>query len=148
VPLTGSAANKFTIVRFVDTNVLLYAISRESAEQDKAKRANDILSAHDLGLSVQVLQEFYVQATRPSRTDPITHEQAVRLIESFCRFPVQDITREIMTAALNTRRQFQLSYWDAEIIEASRIMGCEVVLSEDLNDGQDYGGVRVTNPFR
>ncbi len=148
MPLTGSAATRFTIVRFVDTNVLLYAISREAAEQDKAKRANDILSAHDLGLSVQVLQEFYVQATRPGRGDAITHEQAVRLIESFCRFPVQDITREIMTAALNTRQRFQLSYWDAAIIEASRILGCEVVLSEDLNDGQDYAGVRVTNPFR
>jgi predicted nucleic acid-binding protein len=42
----------------------------------------------------------------------------------------------------------QLSYWDAAIIEASRAMGCTHVLSEDLSDGQDYGGVRVTNPFR
>jgi predicted nucleic acid-binding protein len=136
------------IVRFVDTNVLLYAISREPDELDKANRANDILSAHDLGLSVQVLQEFYVQATRPSRTDAITHEQAARLIESFCRFPVQDVTRENMTAALDTSQRFQLSYWDAAIIEAARILGCEVVLSEDLNDGQDFAGIRVTNPFR
>jgi predicted nucleic acid-binding protein len=135
-------------VRFIDTNVLLYAISRDPAEQDKAKRANAILSEHDLGLSVQVLQEFYVQATRTSRNGAITHGQAVRLIESFCRFPVQDVTREIMTAALNARQRFQLSYWDASIIEASRVLGCEVVLSEDLNDGQDYAGVRVTNPFR
>ena len=61
---------------------------------------------------------------------------------------MQDITKEIMTAALNARRRFQLSYWDAAIIEASRVLGCEEVLSEDLNDGQDYAGVRVTNPFR
>ena len=135
-------------MRFVDTNILLYAISRDPAEQDKAKRANDILADRDLALSVQVLQEFYVQATRPGRGDAITHEQAVRLIESFCRFPVQDITREIMIAALNTRQRFQLSYWDAAIIEASRAMGCTQVLSEDLNHGQDYAGVRVTNPFR
>ena len=54
-------------MRFVDTNVLLYAISRDPAEQDKAKRANDLLADHDLALSVQVLQEFYVQATRASR---------------------------------------------------------------------------------
>jgi len=148
VPVTGSAATRFTIVRFVDTKVLLYAISREPAEQDKAKRANELLLAHDLALSVQVLQEFYVQATRPSRRDAITHEQAVRLIESFCRFPVQDITREIMTAALNARQRFQLSYWDAAIIEASRVLGCQVVLSEGLNDGQDYAGVRVSNAFR
>jgi predicted nucleic acid-binding protein len=139
---------KCTTVRFVDTNVLLYAISRDPAEQDKGKRANDILAGRDLALSVQVLQEFYVQATRASRPDAIEHKQAVRLIESFRRFPVQDITTGILLAALDARQRFQLSYWDAAIIEASRAMGCSEVLSEDLNDGQDYAGVRVTNPFR
>ena len=135
-------------MRFADTNVLLYAISRDPAEQDKAKRASDILAGRDLALSVQVLQEFYVQATRASRPDAIGHSQAVRLIESFQRFPVQDLTSGIMMAALDARQRFQLSYWDAAIIEAARAMSCTQVLSEDLNDGQDYGGVRVTNPFR
>jgi predicted nucleic acid-binding protein len=135
-------------VRFVDTNILLYAISRDPAEQDKAKRANEILADRDLALSVQVLQEFYMQATRASRPDAIGHSQAVRLIESFRRFGVQDITSAIMMAALEARRRFRLSYWDAAIIEAARAMGCADVLSEDLNDGQDYAGVRVTNPFR
>ena len=135
-------------MRFADTNILLYAISRDAAEQDKAKLANDILAGRELALSVQVLQEFYVQATRASRPDAISHSQAVRLIESFRRFPVQDLTTGIMMAALRTRQRFQLSYWDAAIIEASRAMGCTEVLSEDLNDGQDYAGVRVTNPFR
>ncbi len=135
-------------MRFADTNVLLYAISRDPAEQDKAKCASDILAERDLALSVQVLQEFYVQATRGSRPDAIGHQQAVRLIESFRRFPVQDVTSGIMMAALDTRQRFQLSYWDAAIIEACRAMGCTQVLSEDLNDGQDYGGVLVTNPFR
>jgi predicted nucleic acid-binding protein len=135
-------------VRFVDTNVLLYAISRDPAEQEKAKRANDILTQRDLGLSVQVLQEFYVQATRVSRPDAIGHQRAVRLVESFQRFPVQDLTTGIMMAALDARQRFQLSYWDAAIIEASRAMGCAQVLSEDLNDRQDYAGVQVINPFR
>ena len=135
-------------MQFVDTDVLLYAISRDPAEQDKAKRADEILAGRDLALSVQVLQEFYVQATRASRRDPITHEQAVRLIESFRRFPVQDITGAIVMAALAARQRFQLSYWDSAIIEASRAMGCTEVLSEDMGDGQDYAGVRVTNPFR
>ena len=135
-------------MRFADTNILLYAISRDAAEQGKAKLANDILAGRELALSVQVLQEFYVQATRASRPDAITHAQAVRLIESFRRFPVQDLTIGIMMAALDTRQRFQLSYWDAAIIEASRAAGCAEVLSEDLNDGQDYAGVRVTNPFR
>ena len=53
-----------------------------------------------------------------------------------------------MMAALDARQRFQLSYWDAAIIEASRALGCTHVLSEDLSDGQDYGGVQVTNPFR
>jgi predicted nucleic acid-binding protein len=139
---------RFTTVRFIDTNVLLYAISRDSAEQDKAKRANEILADRDLALSVQVLQEFYAQATRVTRPDPITHQQAVRLIESFRRFPVQDITSAVLRAALDTRQRFQLSYWDSAIIEASRAVGCTEVLSEDLGDGQDYAGVRVVNPFR
>jgi predicted nucleic acid-binding protein len=135
-------------VRFVDTNILLYAISRDPADQGKAKLANEILTDRELALSVQVLQEFYVQATRASRPDPISHQQAVRLIESFRRFPVQDITSAVLMAALATRQRFQLSYWDSAIIEASRAMGCSEVLSEDLGDGQDYAGVRVTNPFR
>ena len=135
-------------MQFVDTDILLYAISRDPAERDKAKRADEILSGRDLALSVQVLQEFYVQATRAGRPDPITHQQAVRLIESFRRFPVQDITSAIVTAALAARDRFQLSYWDSAIIEASRAMGCAEVLSEDMADGQDYAGVRVTNPFR
>ncbi|HEY1671770.1 MAG TPA: PIN domain-containing protein [Streptosporangiaceae bacterium] len=135
-------------MRFVDTNVLLYAISRDPAEQDKAKRAGEILAERDLALSAQVLQEFYVQATRASRPDPISHQQAVRLIESFRRFPVQDITSAVVMAALDTCQRRQLSYWDSAIIEASRVMGCSEVLSEDLGDGQDYGGIRVINPFR
>jgi predicted nucleic acid-binding protein len=135
-------------VRFVDTNVLLYAISRHPAEQDKAKRANEILAERDLALSVQVLQEFYVQATRVSRPDAIGHQQAVRLVESFGRFPVQDLTSGIMLAALDACQRFPLRYWDAAIIEASRAMGCAQVLSEDLDNGQDYGGVRAVNPFR
>jgi predicted nucleic acid-binding protein len=135
-------------VRFVDTNVLLYAISRDPQEQDKAQRANDLLAARDLALSVQALQEFYVQATRASRPDPLAHEQAVGLVETFMRFRVAPIAAELMLAAVATHRQFGISYWDAAIVEAARSLGCDVVLSEDLSDGQDYAGVRVENPFR
>jgi predicted nucleic acid-binding protein len=135
-------------VRFVDTNVLLYAVSRDPDEQDKAQRANGILAARDLALSVQVLQEFYVQATQESRPDPLAHEQAARLVESFLRFPTQPITSEVMLAAMATRQRFGISYWDAAILEAGRALGCEVVLSEDLSDGEDYAGIRVQNPFR
>jgi predicted nucleic acid-binding protein len=135
-------------VRFADTNVLLYAISQEAGEQGKAQRANDILDARDVALSVQVLQEFYVQATRASRPDALTHEQAFKLVESYLRFRVVEVTAGLMLAALATRERFRISYWDAAILEAARSCGCRVVLSEDLSDGQDYAGVRVENPFR
>ncbi|MDP2712638.1 MAG: PIN domain-containing protein [Solirubrobacteraceae bacterium] len=134
--------------RFVDTNVLLYAVSRDAAERGKAETANAILGAGDLALSVQVLQEFYVQATRASRPDRVTHDQAARLVESFRRFPIVDLTPGLVVAAIATRERFRLSYWDAAILEAARAGSCDVVLSEDLGDGQDYGGVRVANPFR
>jgi predicted nucleic acid-binding protein len=135
-------------VRFVDSNVLLYAVSRDPEERHKAERARGLLAERDLALSVQVLQEFYVQATRESRPDPLSHEQAVKLVESFFRFPLIDVTRGVLLAAMATCRRFQISYWDAAILEAARSLECEIVLSEDLSDGQDYGGVRVENPFR
>lgn len=148
MPPTVSTATSFTAVRFVDTNVLLYAVSRDPEEQDKAQRANEILDTRDVAVSVQVLQEFYVQATRASRPDPLAHEQAAKLVESFLRFEVQAITTEVMLAAMATRERFSISYWDAAILEAGRSLGCGVVLSEDLSDGEDYSGVRVENPFR
>jgi predicted nucleic acid-binding protein len=135
-------------VRFADTNLLLYAVSRDPQERHKAERARGILSERDLALSVQVLQEFYVQATRDGRADPLTHAQAVKLVESLTRFPLADVTRGVMLAAMATRHRFLISYWDAAILEAARSLGCDTVLSEDLNDGQDYGGVTVENPFR
>ncbi|MGH3048908.1 MAG: PIN domain-containing protein [Steroidobacteraceae bacterium] len=135
-------------MRFVDTNVLLYAVSRHPDEREKAECANQILAGRDLALSTQVLQEFYVQATRESRTDPLSHEQAAQLVESFLRFPVQDTTPALVLAALTARQQFGISYWDAAILEAARTLGCDVVLSEDLSHGRDYAGVRVENPFR
>ena len=134
-------------MRFADTNVLLYAISRDSQERTKAARANELLSSRDVGLSVQVLQEFYVQATRESRADRLTHEQAAALVESFRRFPVQETTIGLALAAMSTGNRFRISYWDAAILEAARALACDVVLSEDLSDGQDYAGIRVENPF-
>ena len=134
-------------MRFVDTDVLLYAVSRDPAESAKARVAADLLAARDLCLSTQVLQEFYVQATRRSRMNPLTHEHATLLVESFTRFAVQDVTLPIVRAALDTRERFDMSYWDSAIIEAARALGCAELLSEDLADGQDYDGVTVRNPF-
>lgn len=135
-------------MRFVDTNVLLYAISKAPAEQAKAQVALEILQAEDLVLSVQVLQEFYVQATRATKADRITHEEAALLIEAYARFRVEEMTLSLMRAALAAKERFGVSYWDAAIIEAARSASCQTLLTEDLNDGQDFSGVRVENPFR
>ena len=135
-------------MQFVDTNVLLYAVSTAPHEMPKTQVALALLDTEDLALSVQVLQEFYVQATRRGKADPLSHDQAAALIESFLRYPVQETTLSNVRSALKTRERFQISYWDAAIIEAARALGCRGVLSEDLNNDQDYGGVLVTNPFR
>jgi predicted nucleic acid-binding protein len=135
-------------VRFADTNVLLYAISSDPDEAPKAALAREILEDRELRLSVQVLQEFYVQATRPTRADPLRNEQASALVESFLRFTVQETTCAVVLAAMATRTRFGISYWDAAVLEAARAAGADVVLSEDLADGQDYDGVTVVNPFK
>ena len=134
-------------MRFVDTNILLYAISRDPAEEGRATLANEIIDGGGIGLSVQVLQEFYVQATRESRRDPLSHEQAMALVESFLRFPVVETTTELVLAAIVTRDRFGISYWDAAILESARAAGCDVVWSEDLHHGTDYGGILVEDPF-
>jgi predicted nucleic acid-binding protein len=135
-------------MRFVDTNVLLYAVSTAPAEAPKAQAARRLLAADDLALSVQVLQEFYVQATRGSRKDRLTHEQAALLVEAWLRFPVQETTVPLMQAALETKRRHRISYWDAAVVEAARLLACDVLLSEDLAHGRNYDGVRVVNPFK
>ncbi len=136
-------------MRFVDTNVLLYSLSTAPDEEEKAAIALALLEERDLALSVQVLQEFYVQATRATRPDRLEHDAVAQLIDSFVlRFPVAAINVALMEASLRTANRFRISLWDAAVIEAARAMGCGVVLSEDLNAGQDYDGVVVQNPFR
>lgn len=134
-------------MRFVDTNILLYSLSTARDEQAKAQAAREILAASDLALSAQVLQEFYVQATRPTRADRITHDQAAALIEAYLRFPVQETNVALVRAALAAKARYAISYWDAAVIEAARMLSCSVLLTEDLDHAHDYDGVVVENPF-
>jgi len=134
-------------MRFVDTNVLLYAVSTADDERDKTERALTLLDADDLAVSVQVLQEFYVQSTHRRRSTRLAHEQAVALVESWLRFRVQDVSVRVLRNAMATAARWQISYWDAAIVEAAREAGCDRLLSVDLQHGMDFAGVRVTNPF-
>ena len=132
---------------FIDTNVLIYAVSAAAEDAGKHRRALDLLAGRDLALSVQVLQEFYVQATRRSRPGALTHDEAVSFSEAMLRFRVQAVTLDVLRAAFAIRKRFGLSYWDSAILAAARTSGCDAVYSEDMSDGQDYDGLRVINPF-
>ena len=133
---------------FLDTNVLLYSISKDRAETAKRERAIALLEADGGGLSVQVLQEFYVQATRVTRRDPLPHEIAAGLIRTWMRFAVQDVTTSILTRALDIKVNHGFSYWDSAIIAAARALGCRELYSEDMADGREVEGILIINPFR
>lgn len=133
--------------RFLDTNILLYSISRDPTEAAKRDRAVALLDADDNALSVQVLQEFYVQATRPTRPDAVPHDIAAGLIRTWLRFRVQEITVPIMTGALEIKAAYGLSYRDAAIVAAARALGCRELYSEDMAHGREVEGTTIINPF-
>jgi predicted nucleic acid-binding protein len=132
---------------FLDTNILLYAIGTGAAEQLKRKRALALLERTDAGLSVQVLQEFYVQATRPSRANPLPHDIAARLIRTWTRFTIQPVTLDVLNAALEIKRRHLFSYWDCAVIAAAGALGCQELYTEDMANGQVVDGVMLINPF-
>jgi len=105
------------------------------------------LARRDVVLSVQVLQEFYVQATHARRARPISHDDAVGLIRAWSRFEVVDTTQALLKAGLALRASAQLSLWDAFILAAAAGAGCEELITEDIDSGQDIAGVRIINPF-
>lgn len=105
-----------TARRFVDTNIPLYAVSARPEDSAKGRTARAILESGEICTSVQVLQEFLVQATHPFRPDRIPHDEAVRFIQALCDFPVQEITVQLLLLASGTKQRFQISYWDAAVI--------------------------------
>ena len=136
------------MTRFLDTNILLYSISRAPAEAPKRDIAITLLDGDDLALSVQVLQEFYVQATRVTRPDALPHDVAAGLIRTWLRFKIQETALPVALEALDIKAAHRLSYWDAAILAAARALGCRELLSEDMSHGQEVEGIRIVNPFR
>lgn len=131
---------------FVDTNILLYAISTAPEEAARKQRAREILAEPGWGLSIQVLQEFYVNATRPPQP-AMRHEDAEAAIRQLLLRPVADNNAALLLDALRLKARYQLSYWDAAIVAAAVQLGASVLYSEDLQDGQEIEGVTVVNPF-
>jgi predicted nucleic acid-binding protein len=132
---------------FIDTNILLYAVSSDPEEADKARRARQILAHEDFGVSAQVLQEFFVNSTHKIKV-PLSDREALEFIRIVSQAPVVPTDTRLVVEAVGVRARFGLSYWDAAIVAAAHALGAVVLYTEDLNDGQDYGGVRAENPFR
>ena len=136
------------MAHFLDTNILLYSISRNPAESLKRDRAIALLDDDSGTLSIQVMQEFYVQATRFGRADAIAHELAAGLIESWSRFRIQDMDMAVLKTALRIRQTHGFSFWDCAILSAALALGCDRVYTEDLTHGQIVDGLAVIDPFR
>ena len=131
---------------FFDTNVLVYAAVGTGKDESKRKRALDLIQSEDFGTSAQVLQEFFVTVVRKALR-PLSAAQALEWIKQWAAFPCQPIDRELVQIAVGLSERFTISYWDAAILAAAEALGSRIVYSEDLNDGQQYGEVRVINPF-
>src|SRR5262249_5042941 len=140
---TGGPLDERHRLHFLDTNILLYSISRARGEGDKRRRAISLLDRDDGALSVQVLQEFYVEATRPTRPDRLPHDIARGLVAAWTRFRVQPINLQILAAALAITEAHGFSYWDSAIIAAARALGCGELYSEDLAHGRQIDGVTI-----
>jgi predicted nucleic acid-binding protein len=133
---------------FIDTNVLLYTIDEDTGSASKRQCAQQLLLSEKWGWSVQVAAEFFVNATSAKRPFRLKVADAAALVETWFAFPTLELTPDLFRAALDIQQRFQLAYWDAAILAAAKRMDCRVVYSEDLNDGQNYDGVIVVNPFK
>jgi predicted nucleic acid-binding protein len=135
-----------TVKAFFDTNVLVYAAVGAGKDEPKRKRAMELVESVDFGTSAQVLQEFFVTVVRKA-SRPLSAAQALEWIEQWTAFPCQTIDHQLVRIAIERSERFAISYWDATILAAAEALGADTVYSEDLNDGQRYGSVRVVNPF-
>ena len=131
---------------FFDINVLIYA--DDAASPRKRSRATALVAEHirnrTASVSLQVLQEYFVVATRKLRLDP---EFAQRKIELLARCHVIRFEASDVIAAIELHRLSRISFWDALIVHAARCAGAAVLYSEDLQAGSVISGVRVINPF-
>ncbi|MBN2533638.1 MAG: PIN domain-containing protein [Spirochaetales bacterium] len=133
---------------FIDTNILVYSYDRQNLEKQKIAQKlikNGILNG-TLSLSAQVLTEFFTVVTKKI-DEPLTIDEAERIIEIFYIVPVIEIDFSLVKRAIDTFRQYHLSFWDSLIIAAAERASCTVLYSEDLTHNQVYNGIPVNNPF-
>ena len=131
---------------FADTNIFVYAASHAAEDRAKKRIARDLLATEDIGLSAQVLQEFYAVATAKERLG-ISPADARKAIDAMSEFPVAPITADLVKQAVVLASEHRLSYWHAAIVAAAQALGSRILYSEDLNTGQKFGSLTVRNPF-
>lgn len=133
---------------FVDANVLVYAYDASAGR--KKTTAEDLLTdIWDAGigcLSVQVLQEFFVAATRKV-SEPLSADEATERVRELAAWTVFAPGANDVIRAIQLHQHHRLSFWDAMIVHAAAEMGCDVLWTEDLTDGQVIRGVRIRDPF-
>lgn len=132
---------------FIETNILLYAVSTASGEATKASIARQLLETRDWAWSAQVAAEFVRASTSPKQALPLTRAEARRWIETWMVFPMLPVDGALVLSAMVLAERFQVSHFDAQILAAAERLGCKTLYSEDLSHGQTYGSVRVLNPF-
>jgi len=132
---------------FVDTNVLIYAHDVDArAKHEAAKRVlHELWNSRSGALSMQVLQEFYVNVTRKIPR-PISRASARLVVNTYTIWCVETTPSEI-SKAFHIEDESRLGFWDALIVAAAIKSGAHRILSEDLNAGQTISGVRIENPF-
>jgi predicted nucleic acid-binding protein len=132
---------------FVDTNILIYAHDVDAKLKHKvAKSVLAELWSHRTGvLSMQVLQEFYVNVTRKIPT-PLSKSAAHNVVNTYAIWCTQTSPTEI-SAAFRIEEESRISFWDAMIVAAAAKCGASRILSEDLNSGQMIESIRIENPF-
>src|SRR5271157_452957 len=132
---------------FFDTNVLVYA--DDKAAPAKQRRALDLLAEHRRAgsgvVSLQVLQEYFVNLTRKLHVDP---RIARRKVEMLAEFDVAAPEVADILAAIDLHRLHGFSFWDALILRSAQQSGCRVLLSEDFQEGREIDGIQIVNPFR
>jgi predicted nucleic acid-binding protein len=129
---------------FLDTNVLAYALDQDAGEKRDVARGL-LRSSPGIGvISTQVLQEFYVVATRKLGVEPAL---AKSILHSLRRFETVTVTADLIEDAADCSVVYQLSFWDALIVVSAESAKCSEVWTEDLNAGQVIRGVKVVNPF-
>ena len=133
---------------FVDTNVLLYAHDASETEKQPIARAllEDLWASRSGVVSTQVLQEFYVVATRKF-TPPMVRSEARAIVALYAVWPVVQIDVGLILDATTLEARLQLSFWDALIVEAARRAGATRLVSEDLQGGRQIAGIAIENPF-